>query len=235
LIYKFVTEREQRIEVTVQRLLIDGYNLLHASEVFVTSGEAATLERTRMAFLQFLAASLPERQRRCTTIVFDAAQAPIGLPRQLLFAGMNVHFSKRPQHADDLLEDMLSKAKGTRELLVISSDHRVQRAARQSGANYIDSEQWLSDLKRDQQAMSQVAGYNDAKPETSSWESSPELQQWLQAFAQPKPEPMVKPPVVTNIASQTPTPSEAMQVKKKEEPQWNPFPPGYAEDLLSEE
>jgi predicted RNA-binding protein with PIN domain len=222
----------------LQRLLIDGYNLLHASDVFVAPGEAATLERTRQAFLQFLADQLPERQRRRTTIVFDAAQAPAGLPRQLSFAGMNVLFSRRPQHADDLLEEILASAKGTRELLVVSSDHRVQRAARQRGANYLDSEKWIQELRQE----SVVAAKSDlelSKPMADDIESSPELQQWLEVFNQQPPAPPVKNKPTSPLPPPTPPKAmreiQASENKDRSEPAWNPFPPGYAEDLLSEE
>src|SRR5688500_15190902 len=112
------------------RLLIDGYNLLHASDVFVSTGPP-TLERTRTAFLNFLASTLGEKQCARATVVFDATQAPAGLPHALSFAGMSVLFSRGGQDADALLEDLLQGDRAPREMLVVSSDHRVQRAARQ--------------------------------------------------------------------------------------------------------
>jgi predicted RNA-binding protein with PIN domain len=158
------------------RLLIDGYNLLFASDVFASNAGPPTFERTRSTFLDVLATVLPERQRGRTTIVFDAAQAPLGLPHAFQLAEMQIYFSRRPQHADDLLEEILFTTKTPREWLVVSSDHRVQRAARQRGAEYIDSEVWWQELKR---------------------------------------------PVV--VAEKTP-PRESLN--------YNPFPPGYGEDLL---
>src|SRR5687767_1642502 len=128
------------------RLLIDGYNLLHASGVFVAAGPP-TLERTRAAFLHFLAERLEARQCRRTTVVFDATQAPANLPHATSVAGMRVLFSRNGQDADALLEDLLLAEKSPRELLVVSSDHRVQRAARQRGARFVDSEIWIRELR----------------------------------------------------------------------------------------
>src|SRR5690348_3301541 len=87
------------------RLLIDGYNLLFASDVFASSAGPPTLERTRTALLQFLVDSLNQKQCARTTIVFDATQAPPGLPRETSYAGIQVLFSRSGQEADDLLEE----------------------------------------------------------------------------------------------------------------------------------
>ena len=76
-------------------LLIDGYNLLFASDIFPAASEAATLERSRQALLGFLAASLTTVERKRTVIVFDAAHAPPGLPRILSHEGLTIHFAPR--------------------------------------------------------------------------------------------------------------------------------------------
>lgn len=54
-------------------LLIDGYNLLNVTGIFGDDGPGTALHRTRLAFLNFLAASFTKRERASTTIVFDAA------------------------------------------------------------------------------------------------------------------------------------------------------------------
>jgi predicted RNA-binding protein with PIN domain len=219
------------------RLLIDGYNLLHASEVFVPPGEPATLERTRLALLNFLAAQLPARQRRGTTIVFDAAQAPPGLPHQLSFALMRVLFSRRPQQADDLLEELLLAAKGARELLVVSSDHRVQRAARQRGAHFCDSEQWLRELRQTSRVV--PAPDNDLKPGDANWEDSPELAAWLAIFqsdSRPRSQPEVDRAADMSPQGENPASKSGSSASERNPlPAWNPFPPGYGEDLLADE
>jgi predicted RNA-binding protein with PIN domain len=129
-------------------LLIDGYNLLFASDVFASPAGPPTLQRTREALLQFLADSLDKKYNGRTTVVFDATQAPPGLPHEMTFAGLRVLFSRRGQEADDLLEELIASESAPRELVVVSSDHRVQRAARQRGAKYLDSDQWLKTLHR---------------------------------------------------------------------------------------
>src|SRR6476619_135736 len=112
-------------------LLVDGYNLLHVSGIFGPAGAAPTLEQSRLALLEFLAGHLAEPLRKRTTIVFDAAAAPPGLPSELTHAEISIRFARRKQSADDLIAELISGADDPRHLTVVSSDHAVQRSARQ--------------------------------------------------------------------------------------------------------
>src|SRR5262245_16467695 len=123
-------------------LLVDGYNLLHVSGIFAPAGSAPTLEQSRLALLEFLASHLSEALRKRTTIVFDAATAPPGLPSQLTHSHLSVRFARRQQSADDLIAELIGSVADPRHLTVVSSDHAVQRSARQRGARFIDSEVW---------------------------------------------------------------------------------------------
>lgn len=127
-------------------LLIDGYNLLNTSNIFPRGRQAGTLAAAREALLKFLAQALAPKLRSRTTIVFDAAMAPPGLPREQAWEGITVRFAPRKATADEVLEELIAAAADPRHLLVVSSDHRVQRAARQRGAQWIDSEKWYADL-----------------------------------------------------------------------------------------
>ena len=131
-------------------LLIDGYNLLFASDIFPPDAAQPTLENARQALLQFIAAAFAPAERKRTTIVFDAAAAPPGLPRTLSHEGMTILFSPRKGSADDVLEDLIEAEADPRNLIVVSSDHRIQRAARRRKATYIDSQDWLAALRRQQ-------------------------------------------------------------------------------------
>lgn len=183
-------------------LLIDGYNLLHESGIFAQAGPGTELHRNRLALLNFLANSIEKRERKSTTIVFDAAGAPPGLPRTLIHDGITVHFAQRHSSADEMIEDLLERCQSPRSLLVVSSDHRVQRAARHRGASFIDSNEWYAEqlaLNRERQSSAADAA---AKP--AGYESPDELNDWVQKF--------------------TGAPEVA------DEPE-NPFPPDYGEDI----
>ena len=131
---------------TAVSLLIDGYNLLFATDIFPAAHEPATLERSRAALLDFLVECLPPKVAARTIVAFDAQSAPPGLPRELVHRGLAVRFARRGGTADELLEELIAAEADPRNLLVVSSDHRVQRAARQRGANFIDSQTWYAQL-----------------------------------------------------------------------------------------
>lgn len=237
------------------RLLIDGYNLLFASSVFASSAGPPTLERTRNALLQFLTDSLEERLRLRTTVVFDATHAPPGLPHEMSFAGMRILFSRNPADADALLEDLLEAERAPRELLVVSSDHRVQRAARQRGAKYIDSDEWMRELERARRTTDER---QQAKSEQDAWEQSVNLQAWLSEFGDIDPRQLTsdevprKKKAAKQVDSVVPEDKPAKPMQKPAKPKAskkprrplsddkpsgmaNPFPPGYGEDVGSED
>jgi predicted RNA-binding protein with PIN domain len=185
-------------------LLIDGYNLLHVTEIFGGGGPGTELHRTRLALLDFLAAAIDDRVRRQTAIVFDAAGAPPGLPSSLMHNDITVHFARRHSDADELIEELLEKHRAPRALLVVSSDHRIQRAARQHGASYIDSDKWYAAIRSRRHEMEQTAE-SLVKPENEV--GGDEVDYWVDEFAD--------------------APSEDITP--------NPFPPGYADDVVEDE
>jgi predicted RNA-binding protein with PIN domain len=227
------------------RLLIDGYNLLFASDVFASLAGPPTLERTRTALLQFVSAALEPKLRSRTTIVFDATQAPPHLPHELTFDALRVLFSRHGQDADSLLEDLIAAERSPRELLVISSDHRVQRAARQQGAKFADSDLWLRDLKRAKLAVNSTTSAHPTADST-------EIQKWLTEFGNvdpheleipeppprtPNPSPPINIPTAEPKASKPvkrPAPRPIVN-EKPANTRFNPFPPGYADDVNADD
>jgi predicted RNA-binding protein with PIN domain len=159
-------------------ILIDGYNLLHASGVFGAGGRTS-LETSRNALLDWLGSVLSESQRQRATIVFDAREAPPGLPRFGQKHGIRIVFAPRGCEADVVLEDLIQEHNSPRSLLVVSSDHRVQRAARRRKATPIDSELWVGQVRR---------GARDEEPATDPRHDprldphGDDLQNWLEEF-----------------------------------------------------
>jgi predicted RNA-binding protein with PIN domain len=120
--------------------------LLQASGVFGNVGRTS-LESSREALLDWLGEVLSDAQRQRTTIVFDAREAPPGLPRSAKKHGLQIRFAPRGNEADDLLEELIRSHSSPRALTVVSSDHRLHRAARRRKATPIDSDKWVAELR----------------------------------------------------------------------------------------
>jgi hypothetical protein len=200
-------------------LLIDGYNLLHATGIVGRGKDLTELHRSREALLAFLAASLEPAERPHTTIVFDAAGAPPGLPHTVVHEGITVHFARDYADADAMLEDLIAAHDTPRSLVVVSSDHRVQRAARRRRAQAIDSDRWYAELwaarhRRETPPL-------ELPPKPTGELTPDEVAYWTKQFAAP--------PTQTKSNSQK---------KKRSQPAddlADPFPPGYGDDLLDQE
>lgn len=194
-------------------LLIDGYNLLHVSGVFGRGTALTELHSSREALLAFLAASLSASERAHTTIVFDAAGAPPGLPQRFRHEGIDVQFARDPGNADELLEKLIAADHAPRKLTVVSGDHRVQRAARRRRAKAIDSDRWWAELCAERNRPESTATRQKPTPD----QSAGDVDYWVQQFADGTQE---------LPGGERPTsPADDFE---------NPFPPGYGEDLLED-
>jgi predicted RNA-binding protein with PIN domain len=84
------------------------------------------------------------RSRTC--VVFDAANPPPDRPSEFQIEGIDVCFAVDYPEADDLLEEIIASHSAPKNLAVVSSDRRVQAAAKRRGSAALDSQQWLDDL-----------------------------------------------------------------------------------------
>lgn len=127
--------------------IIDGYNLLHAAGLARARYGPGDLKRQRHRLLVRLTSEmLPEERIRCT-VVFDAIEAPTGLERRFWHGEIHVMFAEPGHEADELIEALIASHASARQLLVVSSDHRLQKAAKQRRADSLDSEAFLERLK----------------------------------------------------------------------------------------
>jgi predicted RNA-binding protein with PIN domain len=204
-------------------LIIDGYNLLHVTGV---TGQRGDLQGSREALLRLLANTIDQKERPYTTIVFDAADAPPGLPRTVFFEEMTIHYASNYDNADEMIEELIAANNVPRSLMVVSSDHRIQRAARRRKAPFLDSDVWFADAMR-RRARERRSAPPAAKPQGSL--SGDEVSYWVAAFGD-----------VSGV-DDVPAPKPEAQRKNKKKPprkddvpidDANPFPPGYGEDLL---
>ena len=122
------------------RWLVDGYNVIRRSPE-LKAREAESLEGGRRALLHLIA-----RARRALqdefTIVFDGARLSGGTPP--VAGRIRVVFPRPPLTADD---DLMRLARQLRNgAIVVSSDRKVQDAARRAGSAVLTAEQFLEAL-----------------------------------------------------------------------------------------
>ena len=142
-----------------------------------------------MKLIRRLVDHLTDLQRVNTCVVFDATKPPKGRPSSFLVEGVSVCFATEHAEADDLLEEMIASHTAPRNLMVVSSDHRVQAAAKRRGCGFCDSHTWLDDLldgkvasacKSNQQAEQGRAGDGAEKPNRVV--SEEQVDAWLKEF-----------------------------------------------------
>jgi len=129
-------------------LIIDGYNLLHAAGLARAKYAQGDLHRQRHKLLMMIAAGLSTEERQRSIVVFDAINAPPELEHEFEHDGIAVLFAEPGHEADDEIEQLIAQHSSARQLIVVSSDHRLQRAARIRRAASLDSEAFLTRLSR---------------------------------------------------------------------------------------
>ena len=161
------------------KILIDGYNLIFQCGFQGRSAGSDALERARLRLLSELASKLDEATCAKTTVVFDAKNRPVkAVEDESFHHGIRVLFAATHGDADSLIEELVKQHFSPKQLTVVSSDHRVQLAAKRRKAQAIDSDVWLDSLDN---------------PRTND----------------------------TNLVDE-----------KKSLDNFNPFPPGYGEDIM---
>ena len=133
-----------------EHLLIDGYNLIKASQLF--QGRGDSLKRARNRLQQALAA-YGRRADKHITLYYDGTGAS---PSTVSSSGphVTIEFSRYPQQADDLIAQAVAQKHGAKWLRVVSSDRAVQRCAARHKIRSTCSEDFLDELTGPVQASS---------------------------------------------------------------------------------
>ena len=196
--------------------IIDGYNLIFECGLEGRSRTSIALERARDRLIATVAANFSEQERKGVTIVFDAKRLPV---KETLAVSkrneMTIRYAIDHEDADSLIEELIRANSTPKKLTVVSSDHRIQTAAQRRKANPVDSGVWYERL-----------GENSERPSNSEsvdqMAQKPDLDQlksvdWASEFG---------------LAD----PADPLDTDSNGEPdsEFNPFPPGYADDLLDE-
>lgn len=180
------------------RLLIDGYNLLHATGAISQGRGPGRLAKARQRMLGQIAAELTEEERRATQVVFDTQRSIDDEPATSV-RGMRVTYAVGFAEADDLIEQLIRQHPQPRTLTVVSSDVRVQRCAKSRKARAVGSDQWLMELLDGHERTEPTAsaspgevaesaahadslGRNEIDTDREKRLSNDEVQAWLKEF-----------------------------------------------------
>jgi predicted RNA-binding protein with PIN domain len=151
--------------------LFDGHNLIGRLENISLDDPEDELR-----LIQLLTEFLKDK-RKSGTVYFD--QRGPGARRKFKVGRLQVEFTTSPNTADHAIQKRLIRLKGeTRNYTVVSSDREVMEAAKNAGAQVMDSHTFIQHLPR-----SHTIGDENEKPEGKL--SSEDLQFWQQVFDNP--------------------------------------------------
>lgn len=119
-------------------LLIDGYNLLHAVGP-TKNRRAGDTERNRYQLLQQLYERLNPALHGDTIVVFDGIEDE-KRPQSRTMGSISIRFAGTASDADSEIERLLASHSSPKQVLIVSSDHRLHKAARRRRATAIDSD-----------------------------------------------------------------------------------------------
>ena len=185
--------RTAAVATKKEHLLIDGYNLIKASQLF--QGRGDTLERARSRLQQVLVAYSRCADKHITLYYDGTGQSPSATSAS--GPHITIEFSRYPQQADDLIAQAVAQKHGAKWLRVISSDRAVQRCAARHKIRSTCSEDFIDELTGPIQAPSELA----PTPARDGTEADPsldpgDLDQWEALFNKK-----------TDEAPSTPTPA----------------------------
>ncbi len=166
-------------------LLVDGYNVIAPVAPPRNPGRN-WLQRERMELIHRLSMHLDATTRDRTCVVFDAADPPPGRAHRFDVKGIDVVFAVEYPEADDLLEELITAHSSPKSLAVVSSDQRIQTAAKRRGCRPFDAQHWLDELLEGRVGLAIENPASDidptqkrAKPEELG---SSEVKDWMREF-----------------------------------------------------
>lgn len=215
------------------RILVDGYNLAHASGILSRNIGPGTLQRARDGLVGFLKASLSQAERSGTTVVFDAKNAPHDLPKEQMIDGVRVLYAFGYATADALIEELIGADSAPRQLVVVSSDRQIQLAARRRKATCVDSDRWYADLCRRRREAARAERTPREKPSLHGAEE--EIAYWMDVFDMETSAAVLHEEHETAEEPRSRPVRNSGRAEVREKEFENPFPPGYGEDLLIDE
>jgi len=229
--------------------IIDGYNFIFHFGWMQPAGHPRALETSRQRLISELAARIPPAERAEILIVFDAKRTPLlDTDSEQIVQGFPIVFASNFDEADAMIEELIRTHSVPKSLVVVSNDNRLKTAASRRKATGIGVEAWLDVChsqfrsattapipsadnqsgflsgSRKEQAIEELSA-TDWLAEFGIDDPALDLDQWLEV------EPVKDGDSKKDIDPATDPATEASN-KKQNPSEYNPFPPGYGEDLL---
>ncbi len=130
------------------RYLIDGYNLIFQCGLEGRSRDSLSLDRARAKLIATIATRFSPSELARVTIVFDARSLPIKEDESVSRkSGILVVFAIDHDDADTLIEELIRKNSNPKTLTVVSSDHRLHKAALRRKSTPVDSDIWFDEVE----------------------------------------------------------------------------------------
>jgi len=165
-------------------LLIDGYNLLHAAGLARLRYGPGDLERARHRLVGMLCEKLDVAEQMRCTVVYDAQNAPSDVRRDGKQNEIRVLFAAPGQDADGTIEDLIASHPAAKNLIVVSSDHRLHKAAKRRGAQPVDSEIFWERLQTRPDARTALVDPATAPRPRKPSPTSTSTDAWLKEFGE---------------------------------------------------
>lgn len=158
----------------MQKIIVDGYNLIHADPRLQKKMAGGGPERAREGLLARIRAYVAARDVR-VTVVFDGrgglTEAEAVIPGRL-----QIIYSAGGQTADEVIVETLHAAANPREFIVVTSDMAdIGRSVRAIGAEVMPSPTFLERMRRAGRA---------APPSAAPGEPEVDVDYWLEQFGE---------------------------------------------------
>ena len=125
------------------RLLIDGYNLMHAQGLTGPRQDPDRLRKAREKLLKMLSKRLSAVDRHATRVVFDASMKLQVLPKMLWVDGITVEFASDSPSADVRIVELILKHDAPKKLVVVSSDNQIIECAQRRKCRVIGADDFM--------------------------------------------------------------------------------------------
>lgn len=152
----------------MQKIIVDGYNVIHADPRLQKKMAAGGTERAREGLIARIRAYIAARDVR-VTVVFDG-RGGLTDAEPVVPGRLQVIYSARGQSADDVIVETLHAASNPREFIVVTSDMAdIGRSVSALGAKVMPSPAFLDRMRRTARGAPEAPAPADPEVDVDYW------------------------------------------------------------------